>query len=443
VSGRRSRLRIQVLSGSFRGESFEFEHDRIVVGRGGDCILRFDPASDLSVSSRHARLVRGSEGWIVEDLASTNGTYVNGKPAVGPTRLREGDLVQFGRGGPEVRVSLSYANSRGGSPGAADATRTSSGSGKRGRLRWLVTAVLAVVAVTALGAIWVGRTNRRSWQGEREVLMRRVDSLLSAQAALDSERRSALAQLSDSLVIAREEVRRLRESLSNATSTNDRDQIEELQRRLQEAVTLLERQQLAATLDFEGIRRQVEPAVAMIWSELSDGTVLTGTAVSIDRYGTLLTNRHVIAPEGRTSNRLAVQFAGSNQVWRASLIEAHQSADLAWARTEGIVGDVPHVDRFNERPDTLPLGSAVALVGFPLGGGPVAESTGRRRAIVSAGVLLDRRPDELRIQGYGAPGASGSPVVDRDGRIVGLIYGAETGSSILLAVPIGLAGEDR
>ena len=62
---------------------------------------------------------------------------------------------------------------------------------------------------------------------------------------------------------------------------------------------------------------------------------------------------------------------------------------------------------------------------------------------MSAGILVERGPTELRIQGYGAKGASGSPVVDRDGRVIGLIYGAEVASSILLAVPIELASEDR
>jgi hypothetical protein len=444
VNGLPTGFHIQVLSGALQGAAFGFEQDRVVVGRADDCSLRFDPDSDLSVSSHHALLARGPDGWTVEDLSSTNGTYVNGIPSVGVNRLREGDVVEFGRGGPEVRISFARAPDVAASSSVGDPQESPSlGVGRVGA-GWVTVALWGGVALAIVGIFWLGRTNQRAWDRERGQLMNRVDSLLATRASRDTERESALAELSDSLGLAREEVEQLREQLAAATSTNDRAQIEELQRRLQEAATLLERQQLAAALDFEGIRRQVEPAVAMIWSELADGTVLTGTAMSIDPDGTLLTNRHVVSPEGGGSGgRLAVQFAGSSQVWQATLIQVHRTADLAWARAEGIVGDVPHMDRFNDRADTMAVGSAVALVGFPLGGRPGAETAGsRRRAVVSAGVLLERRPNELRIQGYGAQGASGSPVVDRDGRVIGLIYGAESGSSILLAVPIAFAGQE-
>jgi pSer/pThr/pTyr-binding forkhead associated (FHA) protein len=50
------------------------------------------------VSRQHARLVRGLEGWFVEDLHSTNGTFVNGVEALPGqrVRLRSGDYVRFG-----------------------------------------------------------------------------------------------------------------------------------------------------------------------------------------------------------------------------------------------------------------------------------------------------------------------------------------------------------
>jgi hypothetical protein len=58
-------------------------------------------------------------------------------------------------------------------------------------------------------------------------------------------------------------------------------------------------------------------------------------------------------------------------------------------------------------------------------------------------VLVGSDADEIRIRGYGAEGASGSPVVDRDGRLVGVVYGGtdEAGQRILVAVPIRYAAE--
>jgi pSer/pThr/pTyr-binding forkhead associated (FHA) protein len=64
------------------------------VGRdsGNDIVL-----DDEQVSARHARIwCTGEEFW-VEDLESTNGTYVNGQRIGGATRLQAGDLLKLGR----------------------------------------------------------------------------------------------------------------------------------------------------------------------------------------------------------------------------------------------------------------------------------------------------------------------------------------------------------
>jgi pSer/pThr/pTyr-binding forkhead associated (FHA) protein len=49
-----------------------------------------------TVSRRHARLRRDGDRWILEDLRSTNGTAVNGRPVTAPVALHDGDFVTFG-----------------------------------------------------------------------------------------------------------------------------------------------------------------------------------------------------------------------------------------------------------------------------------------------------------------------------------------------------------
>lgn len=61
-----------------------------------------DPANDIvlddeQVSARHARIWSSAEEFWVEDLESTNGTYVNGQRIGGATRLQAGDLIKLGR----------------------------------------------------------------------------------------------------------------------------------------------------------------------------------------------------------------------------------------------------------------------------------------------------------------------------------------------------------
>jgi hypothetical protein len=64
------------------------------IGRVADNTI---PVQDGSVSSHHARILRGGEGFEVEDLQSTNGTFVNGERVTGKRLLTDGDLVRFGK----------------------------------------------------------------------------------------------------------------------------------------------------------------------------------------------------------------------------------------------------------------------------------------------------------------------------------------------------------
>jgi hypothetical protein len=52
--------------------------------------------NDREVSRHHLRLMRGSDGYSIEDLGSTNGTFVNGKRVTGATPLKNGDMVGLG-----------------------------------------------------------------------------------------------------------------------------------------------------------------------------------------------------------------------------------------------------------------------------------------------------------------------------------------------------------
>jgi ABC-type multidrug transport system ATPase subunit len=70
-----------------------FQGDAIVFGR--------DPSAEEvldypMISWRHARLTRAPEGMVVEDLGSTNGTYVNGARIAGPVRVAPGDVIGLG-----------------------------------------------------------------------------------------------------------------------------------------------------------------------------------------------------------------------------------------------------------------------------------------------------------------------------------------------------------
>ncbi|HMK99759.1 MAG TPA: FHA domain-containing protein [Acidimicrobiales bacterium] len=93
--GRRGRkvLRLTVVEPEAqRGQSFELA-DELTVGRAPGCGVRVE---DSYTSNIHARLFRRDGALWLEDLGSTNGTWINGERVVEPLKLSRGDLLQVG-----------------------------------------------------------------------------------------------------------------------------------------------------------------------------------------------------------------------------------------------------------------------------------------------------------------------------------------------------------
>lgn len=65
----------------------------VTIGRAADCDLALH---DTYLSSRHARIANDQGDLTIEDLGSTNGTYVNQKVVQGRVHLERGDIVQIG-----------------------------------------------------------------------------------------------------------------------------------------------------------------------------------------------------------------------------------------------------------------------------------------------------------------------------------------------------------
>jgi hypothetical protein len=85
---------------SMKGMEFPLGSE-VTVGRAGGCgVLLTD---DTFVSQLHARVFRRDRDLFVEDLGSTNGTFLNGRKVSTPLTVRKGDRIQFGRTTVEVR----------------------------------------------------------------------------------------------------------------------------------------------------------------------------------------------------------------------------------------------------------------------------------------------------------------------------------------------------
>jgi hypothetical protein len=73
------------------GMAYDLRHGA-TLGRGEVEIQLDDPFA----SSRHARITRQGPALVIEDLGSTNGTYLNDEPLTGPRPLHDGDRIRIG-----------------------------------------------------------------------------------------------------------------------------------------------------------------------------------------------------------------------------------------------------------------------------------------------------------------------------------------------------------
>jgi hypothetical protein len=91
---RRKQLYLRVVEPPGRaGETFELD-DELTIGRSPGCGV--PTPEDIYTSTLHARLFKRNEQLFVEDLGSTNGTYVNSEKITQALRLGKGDVLQIG-----------------------------------------------------------------------------------------------------------------------------------------------------------------------------------------------------------------------------------------------------------------------------------------------------------------------------------------------------------
>jgi pSer/pThr/pTyr-binding forkhead associated (FHA) protein len=84
---------LRVVSGGAMANKEFTVAEEATLGRGQGCQVQI---ADPMVSQLHARLFRTPKGLHIEDLGSTNGTYLNGRKVGRPARLKKGDRVRVG-----------------------------------------------------------------------------------------------------------------------------------------------------------------------------------------------------------------------------------------------------------------------------------------------------------------------------------------------------------
>jgi len=98
--GRGEPQRLLVTGGALSGTSLPLTEQQITIGRSNDATLVLN---DDYASSRHARLFPQDGQWIVEDLGSTNGTYLDRQKVTQPTPVPTGVPIRIGKTVLELR----------------------------------------------------------------------------------------------------------------------------------------------------------------------------------------------------------------------------------------------------------------------------------------------------------------------------------------------------
>jgi S1-C subfamily serine protease len=443
------KAQFKFLSGARAGQLEVFRKGYIGLGRHPLSDVRFDAERDLDVSSRHAAIVRKTEGFVLQDLGSKNGTFVNGTRITGDTVLKGGDVIGFGANGPALEFQVvesetdlpgtasaeglaeRLSSPRGVIPAQAaraSAPRQSTGiriaaevARQTAKLRRTTKVLIVLLLLVGTGFTWIQLDGRRRARESRD---------------LTAHFQTELEGVRDALKAAQDETARLRRELQAsagdaATTARLRVQLDAAERR----------QRVLGGVDYRAISHKNQDAVAIVLVEYTDGERFSGTAFAVDSQGTMVTNKHILTGEDgtKTPRRLGVIFSGSTQFWQAEVVGVSAETDVGVFRVT-IKGGTPRVAGLARTREGLERGDPVAILGYPLGfdlpmesqgGQPIAEPS------LTVGTVSKALTAVVQVDAYGAPGSSGSPVFDRDGKVIAVLYGGERESNgkIIFAVP--------
>jgi pSer/pThr/pTyr-binding forkhead associated (FHA) protein len=99
-SGRRIPTTLAVTEGSLAGTTLSLKETGVLLGRNPECTLVLD---DDFASGRHARIFRRDGSWLVEDMGSTNGTFLGSSLLTKPMPVEVGSTLRIGKTVFELR----------------------------------------------------------------------------------------------------------------------------------------------------------------------------------------------------------------------------------------------------------------------------------------------------------------------------------------------------
>ena len=455
-------IELRVLSGARAGHRETFDKSVVALGRHPLSDLRFDPDADRDVSSRHAEVRTANGRAVIVDVNSTNGTWVNGLRLQGERELRTGDVISCGEHGPRVAVDMPNAATFGVNPedtphtrlnapaiaraasGPALEPRSTTATGHAPRdtseriavavrestrgLRQLLIAASLLMVLSAGAAFWMSARKSSESEARTSAFLARLDSLEVRNRESAQRFAMALGTAPQAAPPDQRELDRLRRELrENSSGGVERlgAEVERMERRSQQISTAMQQ------ADHQSINSRYAPSVIFLAVQMPGGALSSGTGFAVSRDGMLVTNRHLVQDErGGRAERVAVAFNGARGWRSARIIKVSTTDDLAFLRVDGPIPAVAGIARSD---DASQVGAPVTVIGYPLGADTKGMDDGSIDSLVplstlTVGTVSKTLPDVLQIDSYAGQGSSGSPVFDRNGMVIGVVYGGASGS---------------
>ncbi|MBI4467998.1 MAG: trypsin-like peptidase domain-containing protein [Acidobacteria bacterium] len=412
---------VTVLTGPQAGRRRLFDQPEIRLGRASDNDFVFDP-SELRASAHHA-VIEGAEGqYFIKDLDSTNGIYI-GEKQISRGLLTSGGVLEFGRMGPRLLFEVKSQEDLLLSPADTDpGSRAKRSAPLPPEPRSQLTGDRSVPSVVETVIRHASNEFRRSPLWISVIVIAAVLSL------------GYLAFLRGG-------------SGPHPDGLRPNPEFSDMVARNQRAVALIQVQ-----FDLLDERGRL----------MSEGSS-EGTGFAADQQGHIVTNAHIVRPWA-FDDALGKSSSGG-QVRSIKVIFADRSAEDA-LEARVVIEDVEHdlailtipprpglpaVEGFNADLSGLRQGDEVVFLGFPLGT-DLLNSTHQDRATTTLvrTTVSKVTPTLLQIDAPVYKGFSGSPIIDRGGRVVGVLTAriAEAGEegetpsrTIGVATPIGYALE--
>ena len=429
-------IEIRILNGALAGQVKRFDKSPVVLGRQGDCDVRFDPDKDLDVSGRHAEIHTIHGRYALHDLNSRNGTIVNGTrmDAGSSIEIKHGDTVKFGTSGPDAVFHVLSAIQ--GTVPSTEVRIAMAVDKQTAGLRRLMVAGLFAVVLLGGGAFFY---NSRA-AARRDAEIRR---LLAANDSMKVQLQGPLARSGDTTLMSEMQQRMttLSDRYDSATTDGARARIRaDIQATEQQLRRLVQ-------MDLPTIFARNKNAVAIMMTDFGPGKVFSGSAFGITRDGLLVTNKHnVVDPAtGTRARRLAVKFTDTRDWLPARIVSYSESDELALIKMERLA-EYPFIDGISRGGTESTEGMAVAIIGYPSGTDTPMEGTGNdfmAKSTLTTGTISKNTSSVLQIDSFATHGSSGSPVFGSNGRVIGVVFGGDrnAGGRIVYAVPASRLAE--